>query len=29
MPKIDIDKVRGSTRAFYPPPFAEVVAARN
>jgi uncharacterized cupin superfamily protein len=29
MPKIDIDKVRVSTRAFYPPPFDKVVAGRE
>ena len=29
MPKIDIDKVKVSTRAFYPPPFDKVVAGRE
>jgi len=29
MPKIDIDKVRVSTRAFYPPPFDKLVAGRE
>ena len=29
MPKIDIDKVRVSTRAYYPPPFDKVVAGRE
>ena len=29
MPKIDIDRVRVSTRAYYPPPFDKVVAGRE
>ncbi len=29
MPKIDLDKIRVSTRAFYPPPFDTVVAGRE
>ena len=29
MPKIDIEKVRVSTRAFYPPPFDKAVAGRE
>jgi uncharacterized cupin superfamily protein len=29
MPKIEIDKVRVSTRAFYPPPFDKVVSGRE
>jgi len=29
MPKIDIDKIRVSSRAFYPPPFDKLVAGRE
>jgi uncharacterized cupin superfamily protein len=29
MPKIDIDKIKISTRAFYPPPFDKAVAGRE